>query len=519
VSSRQRGQVLPLFALMLVALFAIAGLAIDVSSGYSARQAYRTASDAASLAGAQDLQTTGSRAVTGTDRTKARTDALNSLKQTFNATTTGAGTCNPAANIANCELTGTPFVVSIRTPVTACVSCDLDRSVQVTVTNPQFSLSFSRVIGIDHWNVGTSSVAGLFFSGQYALITLRPPDGIDTGNALADVEVNGSTTLLKIDGGDIGSNRSVVSSGTVGLDPGYSIYHYDAPTPWDTTPPIVPPERRLTSLIQDPKYPYPSSTGAPATYSTLASAKDTAANCLTIVTTRLITDPGYRNFVPGFPSAPDMSEINCYRQGIYDVELTDRNDELTVLEPGLYFFRQGISLQSNLVGGYQPNSPGVALVFPRDEEFKNNNTGLVALNAGTRFGNASGGIEAAPARAYDGSPVVTNTTPGVLMTVMVEWDDRCTVTQPYPRPCRDTQNDAIKLNSSSLYLAGVQYAPSDNAAIAGGSAGVGYVGQIVAWTVKYSGGSTLNQEFLGNVASGVIRLDGACTAPGTPCSP
>jgi Flp pilus assembly protein TadG len=501
---------------MLVALFAIAGLAIDVSSGYSARQAYRTASDAASLAGAQDLQTTGSRAVTGGDRTKARTDALNSLKQTFNATATGAGACAPAANIANCELVGTPFLVSIRTPVTSCVSCDVNRSVQVTVTNPQFSLSFSRVLGIDHWNVGTSSVAGLFFSGQYALITLRPPDGIDTGDALADVDVNGSTTVLKIDGGDIGSNRSMQSSGTVTLDTGYSVYHFDAPTPWGASPP----ERRLTSLIQDPKYPYPSSTGAPppSPFSTLASAKDTVANCQTIVTTRLMTDPGYRNFVPGFPSAPDMSKINCYRPGIYNVELTDNNNELTVLEPGLYFFRQGISLQSDLVGGYQPNAPGVALVFPRDEEFKNNNTGLVALNAGTRFGSSSG-VEAGPARAYDGSPVVTNTTPAVLMTVMVEWDDRCTVTQPYPRPCRDTQNDAIKLNSSSLYLAGVQYAPSDNAAIAGGSAGVGYVGQIVAWTVKYSGGSTLNQEFLGNVASGVIRLDGACTAPGTPCSP
>ena len=77
----QRGQVLPLFALMLVALFAMAGLAIDVSSGYSARQAYRTASDAAALAGAQNLQTVGTRSVTSTDQTHARADALASLVQ------------------------------------------------------------------------------------------------------------------------------------------------------------------------------------------------------------------------------------------------------------------------------------------------------------------------------------------------------------------------------------------------------------------------------------------------------
>jgi len=45
-----RGQILPLFALMLVGIFAIAALAIDVSSAYSARQFYRTAADAAALA-------------------------------------------------------------------------------------------------------------------------------------------------------------------------------------------------------------------------------------------------------------------------------------------------------------------------------------------------------------------------------------------------------------------------------------------------------------------------------------
>jgi hypothetical protein len=212
--------------------------------------------------------------------------------------------------------------------------------------------------------------------------------------------------------------------------------------------------------------------------------------------------------------------INCYRPGIYNVQLTDANNELTVLEPGLYFFKQGIALQSNLVGGYQPSSSGVALVFPQDQLFKNNNTGLVALNAGTRVGSSSG-VEATAALAYDGTtPIVTNTSPAVLMTLMVEWDSRCTVTQPYPNPCDDNHNKTIKLNGgSSLYLAGVQYAPSDNAAVAGNNTGVGYVGQIVAWTVTYSGGSTLSQEFRGSAANGLIRLDGACTAPGTPCAP
>jgi Flp pilus assembly protein TadG len=518
VRDRQRGQVLPLFAVMLVALFAIASLAIDISSAYSARQGYRTAADAAALAGAQNLQTVGARTVGSADQTNARRDALQSLMNAYGATGTGTGSCDPTAQINNCQLVGTPIRVNIKTPLAAgtCVSCDPNRSVQVTVDNAQFSLSFARVLGIDHWNVGVSSVAGLFFSPQYGLITLRPPNGTDTGNALGDVDVNGSLTILKITGGDIGTNRSLTSSGSVTLDPTYAIYHFDAPTPWGASPP----EHRLTSLIQDPKYPYPSSTGAPGTYSTLASAKDTAANCQTIVTTWLTPDPGYKAFVPGFPPTPNMSMINCYRPGIYNVQLSDSNNELTVLEPGLYFFKQGITLKSNLVGGYQPNSKGVALVFPQDQLFKNNNTGLVALNAGTRVGNSSG-VEATAAIAYDGvTPIVTNTNPAVLMTLMVEWDSGCTVTQPYPGACDDNHNKTIKLNGgSSLYLAGVQYAPSDNAAIAGNNTGVGYVGQIVAWTVTYSGGSTLNQEFRGSAGNGLIRLDGACTAPGTPCTP
>src|SRR5215217_7609476 len=103
------GQVLPLFAIFLIGLFAAAALAVDVSSTYSARQAYRTAADAASLAGAQDLQTAGSRAITSTDQLKARADALTSLKKAFKVTATGTGACDPNTQIRDCSLVGTPF--------------------------------------------------------------------------------------------------------------------------------------------------------------------------------------------------------------------------------------------------------------------------------------------------------------------------------------------------------------------------------------------------------------------------
>jgi uncharacterized membrane protein len=52
----QRGQILPLTVIMLVVLIGITGLAIDVSSALSTQRFERAVADAASLAGAQDLQ-------------------------------------------------------------------------------------------------------------------------------------------------------------------------------------------------------------------------------------------------------------------------------------------------------------------------------------------------------------------------------------------------------------------------------------------------------------------------------
>ena len=230
---------------------------------------------------------------------------------------------------------------------------------------------------------------------------------------------------------------------------------------------------------------------------------------------------GYKPFVPLSAGVPNMLKIFCYKPGVYNALLNDNNNDLSILEPGLYFFNQGITLKSNLVGGYQPGSEGVALVFPRDQQFKNNNTGVVALNAGTKFGSPLG-IEATAALDY-ASPanlIQANGTPNLILTILVQKDAACTVTQPYPTACHDTQNHAIKLNGgSSLYLAGVQYAPSDNAALAGGVGARGYVGQIVSWTVTYSGGTTINQQYPGGAQNGVLRLDSACTGPNTTCNP
>ena len=109
------------------------------------------------------------------------------------------------------------------------------------------------------------------------------------------------------------------------------------------------------------------------------------------------------------------------------------------------------------------------------------------------------------------------------MTVIVPPDTRCPVSYPLVASCSnavENQNKAIDLSGgSALYLAGVQYAPTDAVTVAGNTATGGYVGQIWAWTLKYTGNSTVNQEGDQNTGPGTLRLDAACTAPGTACIP
>jgi hypothetical protein len=147
---------------------------------------------------------------------------------------------------------------------------------------------------------------------------------------------------------------------------------------------------------------------------------------------------------------------------------------------------------------------------------------VVALNAGSKYLNASG-TEAIAARDYAGNPIQTNTTPALLMTVIVQKDANCIPVLPLPAACdnrEENQNKAIDLSGGSgMYLAGVQYAVSDGISIAGNTSSGGYVGQIIAWTVFYTGGSDIRQEGPGGPNVGIIRLDAACTIPGIACAP
>jgi hypothetical protein len=104
----------------------------------------------------------------------------------------------------------------------------------------------------------------------------------------------------------------------------------------------------------------------------------------------------------------------------------------------------------------------------------------------------------------------------LLITLLVKKDATCFVptSAPFVEPagCDANKDKTINIaGGGSLALEGVQYMPTDNVEIHGGSAGYGQVGQIISWTLFYSGGTHINQEGPGGDGPGILRIDEACS--------
>lgn len=515
------GQVLVLVAAGLVVFLGFAGLVTDLGVVYANQREARSLSDAAALAGAQELQLTGTRTVTSAQYTRARTVAMQLIVHEV-APSSPIPACGYTADFVNCSIPGTSYTVSIATPSPICVDCDAERAVRVTVSQSDIPAFFSRLFGRDTWTVRQTSVAGISYEAKYAVITLRPPrplpSSLDANRD--DIDLNGTGTMLSVPNADIGTNTNLVQDGgalTV-LGPGYKVHYYDSGPAWTGAPD----GKHINKLIEDPNYNYPSRTSLPTfNNQTSALAAVTAAECLdernklsnnyliggVRVNTLAHADPGRR--------------VYCYKPGIYTFRLDVANNDAALLMPGVYFFDGGVRVREALIGGYEAGQPGVTLVFRECNAsciLDGNNASIISLNAGSKFGNPSG-TEATAAVSATGQVMQADTDPPLLMSIMVTKAPGCSVptSAPFiePTTCDNNANQTLNMaGGGNLYLAGVQYAPTDNIAISGGSSGVGFVGQIVGWTVKYSGGTQIQQSYPGQEGNGILRLDEACSGSG-----
>ncbi len=514
---RQRGQTLVLFTIFLVVLLGVAGLAIDVSMSYAQARMQHAVADASALAGAQDLQEPGTRSVSATDRTRARTHALQVLTDQLG----GTASCDTSVDISSCPIAGTPYVVSIKTPAPSCMvgGCTVSayHALQVTIDDPEFPLGFSRVFGIDSYNISRTSVAGMGFPARYAIVTLRPPNPLPNGmdQNRADINLAGTNTRVNVLIGDVGTNTSVTTNSasflSVDSNSGYLIYHYDniVPDPWNKDASGNPLGQWIQTLIQDPQYMYASFTGAP-TYLN-ENAPGARTSCL-----------GNPDFPTDYASMFPAATTVCQKPGVYTHFNYTSNSDVVYLLPGAYYFPNGMSMHGTMGGGLISNSQGVVLQFPEGVTMDANNSMNILLNMG---GSAcsSDSCRANPAIDWQNNQVKTPS--GMILTIEVvpAPGQTCIDGSGIPHLCSPADNHYKTVGiggNGQLGVAGVIYGPTDQMTInANNSLQNGVVGQIISWTVTYTGGATLNESYPGGVGNGILRLDPACTAPGTPCAP
>ena len=544
--TRQRGQTMVLFVVFLVALIGFGALAVGVASVYALQRMERSVADASALAGAQDLQTPNGRSdPSTTQQQRARYDALNRAWLSLGGsaadfTTAVAGACTPTADIVNCQVTGTSYQVSIKTPSPSVMQADAIRAVQVTVRQPSDAVPFAGLFGQGPWNVAITSVAALTYPAQYALVTLRPPQPLHSSDQnYKDVFIDGGTVVRVY--GDVGTNTNVFLQGTwsaLKLESNFKVYYYDTYTAW--TPP--PPGQQLPTWIPDPDYATPSRAGAPP------GVQDTPGCAAAIQAAASAGYVGHSSSIdPSQTYTLTIDNTTCYKPGIYTTNIGQNvgNTEAVLLEPGVYFFDGGLSMNGTLIGGYSAGSfdsagnptdhTGVSLVFPEANSvnqgaFAGNSATLVSLNAGECVKDLSAiatcTTYASPAQDWVGALLGVSFKTATSNTVVPESlivfpkASGCIPGFTESVACQDNQNNTIALpGGGDLLVMGVQYAPTDNIKVSGNATGEGYVGQIIAWTVHYTGGSKVGEIYPGQLGNGVLRLDEACSGPGTICNP
>jgi hypothetical protein len=327
--------------------------------------------------------------------------------------------------------------------------------------------------------------------------------------------------------GDMGSNTNmVIGSATVSVpDAGSVVDRYDAYKAWSGPPA----DRQIPQPIQDPMYPIPVPPTDPARiYANAAAAQMTAALCK-IEVGKVQVNYGSLP-VPVTAAGVDSGMVVCLKPGLYTYRIDYSTSVINtiILSPGVYFLDEGLKPGNNVqvVGGYEAGMPGVALVFqPQCQtgsaagcDFAGNSLDVLALNAGAAYNPSGTGSSATAAVNWDGTLVQTTSRVPVLMTLIVRKNPACYVAAFDPCNVNVNQYNQLKLpGGSSNFVFGVQYAATDNVFITGGSAGSGFLGQIWAWTVKYSGGTHINLIGAQNTEPGVLRLATACS-PGAACT-
>jgi hypothetical protein len=202
-----KGQVLVLFALMLVVLLLVSALAVDYGGWLVAKRNYQNVSDAATLAGAQQL----TRPNPAGKQVLARQAAWESVKAALNLGGVTPATQALSSSGANTPYVGEGYKVWVASPPADAGAAYLGHTsgpgniyVRIEHAGQTF---LSNIAGMTR-TVTAWSTAGRF-PANYAVIGMCSPTSV-TANCLAgdaNIKLDGNGTNLIVGTGDLGTNR------------------------------------------------------------------------------------------------------------------------------------------------------------------------------------------------------------------------------------------------------------------------------------------------------------------------
>jgi hypothetical protein len=530
-ADRAHGQTVVIFAIFLVVLLGSAALAIDYGSWLKARRDYQNVADAASLAGSVQL----TRPVTPAKRIAARQAAWKSIEDQLGVSLDEVTLANsdigfPAAGFTPA---GTDWRIWVSTPPLGgptAYAGNFTGSDRVAFAwlERDNQAYFSRVFGLGDRTISAWSTAGTF-ANRFAVITLRK-NGMPTNGNPTDLDVNGGTVLNVFDG-DVGGNWGLSVNGVgsaivmhSSTTDKYGVYlNENVPTGGNGwTPgqirdfpagnPITP---QFQAEVADPNYPAP---------------------CLTYgvgVGNGCLEDRAIAGFPPNASTVrvgdtcpyDTTTNVDHLPAGRYD-DISVPNNKCLVLDPvfnpvtgkenGIFYITGTLDINNGgLVLG-----DGVTLVFDRNGDLNMNAGASISLNRGDTTNNplsaACGGIAGGgpaatcrfagwTARAGSGGHYSWSLgLPPTYALPPVDPFERGIVSyvckSAGPVNCGtggSASTDIFQMNSSSgIDYQGLIYAPFDNVKLAGQPTH-NDVGQLVAWTAQFTGGTAINQTFDG----------------------
>jgi len=519
---RERGQTLAVFAIFLVVLLGSTALAVDYGSWLNARRTYQNVVDAAVLQGSVLLE----RPVDFNKQLNARRATWQSINDQLALGLPDGVLDGFAASDTPVGSPETPgdYRIWVSTPPLGGPggyggNYSGSNRVMFAWIDRENSAFFSRILGIGDQRISAWATSGSF-PNRFAVITLRKSTEAGPNNT-QDIAINGTGTRLKVIDGDVGGNWSMRVNGNgarlqIASTTGdvYGLYLTQqipsGPNSWTSNQLVDgagnPAPATFHAEVADPNYPSPC-------------VDFSVAGCL--VDRGSVTITGQAKNADGSCSvAADNS--NRLAPGRYD-SIQIQNGKCAVLDPtylpvsgknnGIYYITDEVDLNNDslLVGD------GVTLVFASGSNFivqggAGGNGAVVTLNRGDTAWNplasACGGL-ACKYGAWTTLGDLTWTVGDSPLPAV-----HGTPSNPFARGLAVYVQRSANLTQTvigfqagaGLDYRGLIYAPTDNVQLSG-QPSHNDIGQLVAWTVFFSGGTEIEQTWDGPDSNTPVLLE------------